>query len=317
MKFSCLQILIIGTIIIVMNTVTLNAGYFNSNGQGVDGGTEANLYGFNTIILENTVSITETSTDSATEKTFAGGAATAGFYSENYKVYYIPLSFTISKTVTLSASIPWVARKINDEGDSFEASGLGDISCGLALFRNYMEFFDGTTSLKAVFPTGDNTKSDKGYYIPLGAGEYSFSFYQYLSKTLGDFSMYVNAGIIYSLETKPLIVGSTEYQFHNGNVYSGLLGFEYTLFNNFIFVIKGNYVYVSEGQVKTQWVGWHDANDFLQTSDAIAGIEIDIVKDVLSISVMYIQPVYTKHDPDVENPKKRKSGISFGVSGLF
>ena len=327
---------------IFLNAQMSFAGYLGSGTLPTDmtptvsdeGGTENVLYKNDTIMLENTVldnAITPVEPELAkkeekeeTEAVPRPGSVFgigldvgfAAFFSNYLKMYYIPISYMFLEKFTASVNIPYISRTIKNLGTEYSASGIGDMRVGISYSWIIPMILAGITNFKVSLPTGDENASDSGFSVPLGTGGYSFSLMQAVSKMIDPVRLFGNIGIVYFLESS-YKTGGIKITEEKGTVFSFMFGAEYWLIAQLAFLLKTNYVYITEGQFKYSGVGWSDLNDALQTSDLIGGLRYKILADILYANLLFVLPIYTKHDSGAVNPQDRKWGINFALTGLL
>lgn len=310
------------------------AGYLGGGGgtpgkslQDSEGGSETILYKSDTVVMENTVTEEGEVIEPPKPELINMAAGLSAYYSNNVQIYYLPLSYVVTERIAVNASVPYISRDLEAGGETYSASGLGDIKIGGAYFTLLgdeltgispaLENLRGVTYLNITAPTGDAEAEDKGVAIPLGNGGFSVNVKQTLTKKIEPVRVFGNIGLIYYLpaEYKPA-GGSVKITEEKGMVFSILVGCEYLVMENLYATGKINFVMIGEGRYK--WSGtWYDSNDAMQTSDLIVGGKYVIMPGVLSAYVAIVIPVYTGHDPDAADPRDRSFGANFGVTGLF
>ncbi len=319
-KISVLIILLFGAISTAWVSSGI-AGYLSGQDSlttsdlTAKGGPEKVLYKSDTIVLENTVTDEAQFVPPVEEKINAGGGFSM-FYSKNLQIYYLPITYTFMQMFMVSASIPYISRKLESSGSTYSAKGLGDVKLGFSYFKTFGETLNAVSNLKISLPTGDADASDGSFSVPLGNGGYSFSLLQSLSNQFELLRLFGNIGFVYYLQSK-YSVGSYSYKEDRGWVANMMVGVEYFLLQNLALIGKLNYVYVAEGKIKFNSYPWADADDHLQTSDIIPGCKYIILKEILSVYLSFLIPIYTKHDPDVSGAKKRGWGVNFGITGVM
>lgn len=305
--------------------ITLNypayGGYLTSgmitSTQDFTGGTETILYRNDTVTLDNTVTEEALPMEAPKPELVNIQPGISSYYSSNVLFLYIPFGYTITERISVNASIPYVKRDLEKDGETYSAQGLGDIKAGISYFMIKGEDpadIQGVTYFNVTTPTGDAEAADKGIPVPLGSGCFSFNLKQTLSKKIGDFRLFGNIGGNYSLPAEYKLAGVEQITDEKGIILDGLLGCEYTIIDSFFASLKGNYVYVGEGRQKFQGT-WYDANDALQTSDVIPGLRYSVMNDALSAVLTFVIPVYTKQDSDADDPQGRSWGVSFTFTG--
>ena len=199
---------------------------------------------------------------------------------------------------------------------TYSAKGIGDMTFGFSFLQNIAEGFTGITRFKVSVPTGDENARDEGFRVPLGSGGYSLSLLQSFSKMLDPLRLFGSLGFIFFLQSE-YTYGPILYTVEKSPIYNLMLGTEYWFLQSFSLLLKANLIMVSEGRIKATGTRWVDLNDSLTTSDIIPGIKYHIIRNVLFTYLMFVLPVYTKHDSDLSNKPDRKWGLDFGVTGLF
>ncbi len=319
-KITIMAVLLFGALSFLWTSPGF-AGYLGSSTTvptsdlTTEGGTEEVLYKSDTITLENTVTDDAQFTAPTPERINVGGGLSM-FYSKNLQIYYLPITYTFMQMFMVSTSIPYINRKLESSGNSYSAKGLGDVKVGFSYFNTFGETLNSISNLKISLPTGDADASDGNFSVPLGNGGYSFSLMQSLSNQFELLRLFGNIGLVYYLQSK-YSVGIYSYKEDRGWVANMMLGVEYFLLQNLALIGKLNYVYVAEGKLKFNGYPWADSNDHLQTSDIIPGCKYIILKDILSVYLSFLIPIYTKHDPDATGAKKRKWGVNFGITGVM
>jgi len=336
--------------LLVLAPQTVLAGSLNVNfgfeGQTsplqVKGGQQTVLYGSDTVTINNTIltdstwtAVPQTTTQpaaSGTQQQPAGAApqrqaevvvptATVGassFYSDNLKVYAIPMSYQIADRIKLQASIPYVTRKLEYQGKEYTKNGLGDISVGGTYVWGAIGGGVATmTDLSFILPTGDKNATDQDFHVPLGSGSYAFAVTQTFSKLIEGTRVRIfgNVGFRYALDSDYKIAND-KVDVKTGNLYSALIGGEYYVGQRLSIEIKENYAYSAEGKQQVNGGGWQGRNDYLQASDFIAALKYRLKGNWAAVLTGII-PVYTKNDPDVSDPDKRKPAMAFTITKLF
>jgi hypothetical protein len=244
------------------------------------------------------------------------GAST--FYSDNLKVYAIPMSYQVADRIKLQASIPYVDRKLEYQGKEYTKKGLGDISVGGVYVWGTMGKGVATmTELAFILPTGDKNATDQDFHVPLGSGSYAFAVTQTFSKLIEGTRVRIfgNVGFRYALDSDYKIAND-KVDIQTGNLYSAVIGGEYYVGQRLSIEIKENYALSTEGKQRTNGGSWQDSNDYLQASDFIAAVKYRLKGNWAAI-LTAIVPVYTKSDPDVSDPDKRKAAMAFTITKLF
>ncbi len=316
---------------IVMLSSIAYGGYLGGDerlisSQDLKGGTESILYRNDTVMLDNTVTEEARPLDPPKTELVNIQMGVSAYYSSNVLFIYLPLGYTITERIAVNASIPYVKRDLEYKGETYSASGLGDIKVGGAYFTlvgdeltgisGALKDLQGVTYLNVTVPTGDAEAEDKGVPVPLGSGGFSFNLKQTLTKKIEMIRVFGNISIIYSLPAEYKPAGGEKITEERGAVVSLLLGGEYTVIENLSAYLKLNYVYIGEGQQKIGGT-WYDSNDALQTIDIIPGAKYSILPGTLSAYLALVVPVYTKNDPDAEDPENRGWGVNFGVTGIL
>lgn len=289
--------------------------------EDLEGGAETILYRNDTVTLENTVTEEARPMDAPKPELVNIQTGLSTYYSSNVLFLYIPLGYTITNRIGVNASIPYVKRDLEADGETYTAQGLGDIKIGCSFFTlmgdelaGASKDLQGITYFNVTTPTGDAEAEDRGVPVPLGSGGFSFNLKQTLSKKIGVVRIFGNIGVIYSLPAEYKLAGVEEITDEKGIILEALLGGEYAIIDNLFASLKVNYVYVGEGRQKTGGT-WYDSNDALQVSDVVPGLRYAIIPDALSAVVAFAIPVYTKNDPDAEDPQDRNWSVNFSITG--
>lgn len=312
--------------------VTIGFGFSDSASlQSASGGAEAIIYQSDTSTLSDFVlgGGVLSSPDSQAPQDGLASLGASSFFSPYLKIYSIPLSYSFGSDVKIKTSIPYLQRTIKRDGVAFTADGLGDISLGVEYRWYNGTKFQTSTSVDMILPTGDVSAKGKNgtdqLTVPLGSGAFSAYVIQHTTYLLtNDLKLFGNIGTRfytnadYTAYPSIAAAGSTGSKIHEekGMVFSGMVGTEYRLLNDFSVAGRFSVVSVQEGKQSADGGQLNDSNDSITAGDVSLTLKYKI-KGNTGASLTAIIPAFTQYDSNVENPEKRTWGVNLSVSTFF
>ena len=283
-----------------------------------------------TTVTNGTTSGSAGTPDSSNTATPVASIGASTFFSPYLKVYSIPLSYTFFNNLRVTTSIPYLQRTIKRDGVEFKADGLGDVSTGLEYRWLNGKKLQLSTSADMILPTGDvsakGTNAGDQLTVPLGSGAFSVYLIQHGTYRLTDnIKIFGNAGVRYFTDADYTaypsvmpVANATGQKIHEekGMVFSGMLGSEWRMFNDFAIAGRFSIINVQEGKQSIDGAPKVNSNDSITAGDFSATVKYRIWNN-LAASVSGIVPVFTTYDPDVKNPEERTWGVNFSISTFF
>jgi hypothetical protein len=285
------------------------------------GGADSVIYKGDTIMIENT--LLDQAVPIPPSGTFSAGLTF--MYSEYMKLLYFPLQYSINDIFAVDLTLPYYSKKMIDTYDvERDKGGFGDLKLGgTASYK--IASIDALSSLKVAFPTGDQSAMDGDFNIPMGNGSYNLSLLQSMSIALSSripFRLFFNTGAVYYSRSRWDYNATMEYQIDHTYALSALFGAEYSPINNMTLQLKANIIYVPERRIRIQSTesgyssSWLEFNDGIIGSDMIAAINYRFPYKLLC-HVLFVLPIYEKHDEDVSEKSWRKWKLDFGITREF
>lgn len=223
--------------------------------------------------------------------------------SDDLKVYAIPLSFSLSRTMGIQATLPIVTAKMdNGNGGTTTETGLGDISLTakhrIGSERKLAAFF---TLLTLKLPTG---RAEKGF----GTGSTDVVLTEKVIKRFGDFRGTLMGGLTQPLNRANINGIEVEY----GTTLSYMAAVEHTIWRPELwFGLKAAGMHSFEGKI-----------DGLRQGNAVTTLDISpefsyYFKRNASVNLGVIVPVITEYESAIGDTSDRDVAVNFGVSMLF
>lgn len=342
MKMRYLLVLLLLPVCVFAGDVTVSMDFEPPQATALqsEGGAELVVYGSDTVFvdeffgnqgsMDDDFVVESTETGGSGESVEAGeetqstpvgiGLGASALFNKNLQIYSLPLSYKLTKDLKVMLSVPYVIRKLEFEGKTYETSGLGDVAGGIAYRLVNMNRFQAVSTLKATFPTGDAEATDGDFSVPLGLGTYSFYVNQSLSGFLDKakhIKLHAAAGYRYYMDAD-YTVGDVDTEMDKGDVYnaSAGIGFHFhQLKYPIIADVKFSFFQSNEGQVKYESGEWLDADDYVQTMDVIPTVRVGLYKNI-SLMAGAVIPVSSKYDDDAEEETRSVSYL-LALTSLF
>jgi len=288
------------------------------------GGSDAYIYNGDTVFIENT--LTDDASGIAPLKTLSLNAAY--IYSKYDMKTFIDMRYSLADFFELNFSLPFLIRTMScNSTDEYSKYGFGDTKLGFSLFFNIAKILDSTTEIKMTLPTGDAAATDRGFIVPLGYGNMTWSLLESLSYDFPDkitrlpIRLFMNLGMIYYPKSIVDANSTIRYVTENGPAISSMLGAEYALYKFLKFQLKVNFFHFFPRDYKTELPGfsasdWIARNNIMTGSDIITAVKFNI-KDYLSGSVIAVLPVIEAKSDAIPEDNKRKWKIMLNVNKGF
>jgi hypothetical protein len=222
--------------------------------------------------------------------------------SDRLKVYAIPISYSINRTLAVQATLPIVTATIDKTtGGTSTDTGVGDVSLTvkhrIGSERGLAALF---TLFSAKFASGD---ADKG----LGTGTYDISLTEKVIKRFGEYRCTIMGGVTQPLNTPTILGSKVEY----GTTISYMAAVEHTIgLPELWFGVKAAGMHAFETRI-----------DGLSQGNALTTLDIApefsyFFKRNASVNLGVIVPVITEYSL-AGGKNDRDIAVNFGVSMLF
>jgi hypothetical protein len=219
-------------------------------------------------------------------------------WSEDLKIYAVPLSYTLNRNFSVQLNLPVVTAKFNNETNT----GVGDI--GLSL-KHRIGSENTTVALYSIltakFATGDENKG-------LGTGSYDIALTEKIVKRFGGFRGILMGGVTQPLNDPTILGQKVEY----GTTISYMAAIEHTIgLPDLWFGVRAQGLHAFESKVAGLAQG-----DALTTLDVAPEFKF-YYKRYTSINLGATIPVVTEYAPLAGSSSTREVSVSFGVSTMF
>jgi hypothetical protein len=223
-------------------------------------------------------------------------------WSDDLKIYTVPLSYTINRNFSVQINLPVVTAKFDDgQGGSGTNTGIGDVALTLKHRIGSENGIGALFSLvTAKFASGDENKG-------LGTGSYDIALTEKFIKRFGGFRGTLMAGFTQALNDPTILGSKVEY----GTTVAYMAALEHTLvLPDLWFGVR------AEGQH-----GFENKIDGIALGDAHTTLDVApelrfYYKRYTSINLGVNVPVYTEYARQ-GGSNTREVSASFGVSTMF
>ncbi len=233
------------------------------------------------------------------------------YYSENCKMSMNSFRWIFASSFKVSLSLPYIFRSVESSGAKYSTSGIGDSRAALSY---YLPFGNIKTLTEAgcLLPTGDESASDGGYYLPLGNGGAAFSLSESLDYRITSLRFFGSLGLTYHTSSEINGNGAALEQ-EKGMLMRAGAGTEYSFAGGLKLFARLSYYGQLEGRVRADGSDWVDAGDDFTRLEASGGLRYFLLSDRLEADLVFSAPVISERGDNASSVQDDSFGLSFKV----